>query len=132
MTPRPRTPRPLGSKLVVGLLLILAGALMLFENVGLLEDAPWHLFWPGALLLFGLASLATRGPLHLGGHILLFFGTCFLLANLGHEWIPDTWWPLGLVWAGAVVVLKALLPDAHHPAETLPEPCENAMRGSHE
>lgn len=129
---RPTIPPRIGPKLVTGLLLILAGAMLLLRNTGILNHDVWHLFWPTALILFGLGSLASRGPLHLGGHILLFFGTCFLVAQLGHEWIPDTWWPLGFVWIGVVVVLKALLRPATPAAEVPSESCEDAMRGRHE
>ena len=118
-------PHRLGPKLVVGVLMILAGAALVFRNLGILNHDIWHLFWPVALILFGLSTLWSRGIFHFGGHVLIFFGTCFLLANLGHEALPDRWWPLGLVWGGLVIVLRSLL-------KPTPAPCQDADRGSHE
>lgn len=120
-----RPPKPIGPKITFGLLMILAGVALVLQNLDILQDNIWHIFWPSALLLFGFSSLISRGPLHFGGHVLLFFGAAFLLANLGYAHIPDRWWPLGLVWGGLVLVLRALVK---------PEPtaCHDADRGFHE
>lgn len=121
----PSTDRRFMTRLVVGLLLILAGLALLLENSGLLPISVWQLFLPTALILFGLSSLWAKGPLHVGGHILLFFGTAFLLGALGYGDIPDRWWPLGLVWCGVVIVLRALKPAP-------PSTCQDFKGESHE
>ena len=123
MTPAPD--RRFMAKLVIGLLMILAGIALMLDNSGLLPTSVWHLFWPFAAIIYGLAVLWIRGPLHLGGHVLLFFGTAFMLGALGYGDIPDRWWPLGLVWGGVVVVLRAL----HHP---VPQTCQDFQGESHE
>ncbi len=98
---------------------------MVLQNLGLLHQDIWVLFWPGALLLFGFMGLVARGPLHFWGHVMLFFGVVMLMNNLGYEWVPERWWPVGLVWGGLVLVLRSLLKPA------LPA-CQDASRGSHD
>lgn len=121
----PASNRRFAPKLVVGLLMIFAGIALALENSGLLSMNVWHIFWPGALILFGLAALWAKGPLHFGGHVLIFFGVAFLLGSLGYEHIPDRWWPLGLVWGGVVVILRALIPST-------PKTCQDSGSDSHE
>lgn len=123
MTPAPD--RRFVPKLVVGLLMIFAGIALVLENSGLLSITFWHLFLPGSLLLFGLAALWAKGPLHFGGHVLLFFGVAFLLGALGYENIPDRWWPVGFIWGGVVVVLRAL-------SHSNPKTCQDFESNPHE
>jgi hypothetical protein len=124
---RPR----LGPKLTMGVLLILAGTALGLRNLGLFQIYDfWPVFWSAAMLLLGLSLLAQRGPLHLGGHVLIFFGLAFTLGNLGYGWIPDKFWPLGLVWGGVVIVLRSLVRP--EPVKPAPAACEDAERGSHE
>lgn len=123
MTPSPH--RRFIPRLTFGLLLILLGVGLALDNSGLLPVNVWHLFWPCALLLFGFSALVSRGFLHLGGHVLLFFGTAFLLGALGYGDVADRWWPLGFVWAGVVIVLRAL-------QAPFPQTCQDFESTSHE
>lgn len=121
----PTSDRRFAPKLVAGLLMIFAGFALVLENSGLLSVSVWHLFVPVALILFGLAALWAKGPLHFGGHVLLFFGLGTLLNSLGFGHISDRWWPLGLIWGGVVVVLRTL-------NNSTPQTCQDAGSDTNE
>ena len=121
----PSTDRRFMTKLVVGLLMILAGIALILENIGLLPYNAWEFFFPTAILLFGFAVLWNRGPLHFWGHVLLFFGTGLMFGALGYGHLFEQWMPLGLVWGGVVVVLRAL-------KQPTPQTCQDFKGESHE
>jgi phage shock protein C len=51
---------PKDSANIAGGLLIAAGALLLFANLGLAPWLSWHLFWPTVLIVIGAALLLRR------------------------------------------------------------------------
>jgi phage shock protein C len=51
--------RSLSESLVGGVLVVL-GALILVGNLGLAPWLTWHMFWPGVLILVGIALLLRR------------------------------------------------------------------------
>ena len=104
------------SKWWVGLLLIMLGALMLLNNLGLTTVKIGFLirtYWPLALVIWGLNNLATskgRGSNLLSGVLLLLIGMVLLGNNLGvlHFDTSIIWklfWPLVLILAG-ITLLK--------------------------
>jgi phage shock protein C len=48
------------SQNVVGGVLVVLGALILVGNLGLAPWLTWHMFWPGVLILVGIALLLRR------------------------------------------------------------------------
>jgi hypothetical protein len=75
-------------RLILGLFIAFAGALLLLDNLGMVEARHFFRFWPIALILVGLSRvLQSRGSGGSGGRgfgfILIFVGTWLLLAKLG-------------------------------------------------
>ena len=101
---RPR--RHLGT----GLFLILLGVLLALDQWG---QVPFHglgHYWPLILIAFGLGRMVDRGPLHAGAHWILLVGLYFELERNGHSEFVHRFWPLGLVWIGLIMTLRALRP----------------------
>jgi hypothetical protein len=97
-------------KLVLGLSLIALGLILTLDQLGWWGAWGFLRFWPLIPAAFGLARLLQRGWLHLSGHFWLGFALVGLAAQWGREDLIDRWWPVLLVWGGAVITLRALLP----------------------
>ena len=96
------------SRLLFGFALIALGVAVLLHNTDLLDLDTTGRWWPALLIAFGLERLWSRGFLEaLSGHLLLVGGTALLLACLGHHLLLERWWPLGLLWIGTILVLRA-------------------------
>lgn len=66
--------------------------------------------WPLILIAFGVARMVDRGLLHPYAHAAILVGLYFELDALGnYEWIHRAW-PLGLVWIGLILTIRALRP----------------------
>lgn len=91
--------------------LILAGAALFLDNIGLWSFHEIWRYWPLALIAVGASKLFTsRGPAGLLWAILLVLsGLVFLLNNLGLLALRlGTIWPLILVGLGALMLVRAL------------------------
>lgn len=106
---QPRQPNRIPTGVVFGLVLAGIGGLALVHNLGYLEVEDLFRLWPGFLLFMGMVSLINHGPLKVGGHVLIVIGL-FLMAGF-NNYAPEAerFWPLGIVWVGLVMTLKALL-----------------------
>lgn len=120
----PSRPARYGFALVAGIGLILAGSALALENAGLPVPSWFFRLWPLLLALLGLAKLA-RQPLHRGGHFLIFLGLFFL--GLQFEPVKTLRYaaPLGLLWLGVLITLKALRPPARSTPETAAPPASD-------
>ncbi|HOR11874.1 MAG TPA: DUF5668 domain-containing protein [Bacteroidales bacterium] len=108
----------------IGLILILAGAILIFTNIGWIS---WEvrrilLSWQMLLIVIGLISLVRKQVTQ--GVILLVIGTIFLLPRIGAlhifpgmEWFTKfNWgnlWPIFLVAVGILIFTKAKKGDQH-------------------
>jgi len=97
--------------LVFAILLILAGAALFLDNLGLWHIRAFWKYWPLALIAVGASKLfSTRGPA--GGvwaALILIAGTSFLLRNLGVLNVGfGIIWPLILVGFGILMLLRVL------------------------
>ena len=97
-------------KLVLGLALIALGLILTLDQMGWWGAWSFLRFWPLIPAAFGLARLRQRGWLHLGGHVWLAFALVGLAAQWGREDLIERWWPVLVIWGGAVITLRALLP----------------------
>ena len=108
----------------IGLIMILAGAILIFTNVGWIswEARRILLSWQMLLIVIGLVSLVRKQVT--SGVILLVIGTIFLLPRIGAldifpgmEWFTKlNWgnlWPLFLVAVGILIFTKARKGDQH-------------------
>src|SRR6185437_6503032 len=106
--PDPRRPRR--RHFGTGIFLILFGVLLALDQWG---HAPFHDFgrhWPLLLIAFGCGKLIDRGLLATGAHWLLVVGLYFKLQANGQHTLVHRIWPLGLVWIGLIMTLRALRP----------------------
>jgi hypothetical protein len=99
------------SQLVGGTLLLLVGALLVLQTLGVLHAGSLGDYWPLFLVWIGATRLLAPGR---GGHVasgalILALGVFFQLDRLG--WIGfslSQLWPLFLVAAGVVLILEGL------------------------
>lgn len=119
---RARPLSDLAPRLVLGFVVIALGAILLAENQGWYDAWKLLIWWPAALVAFGVARLVQGGPLSLKGHGWLAMGVAGWLSQFGYETVLERWWPLGLVWLGLVLTLRALLPRLAEPAPPSGEP----------
>lgn len=92
----------------IALILILAGAMLLGQNMGYISENITHVVisWQMLLIVLGIASL-FRGKF-VGGLVLLLVGVYFLLPKLG--WIDyypiRTYWPVLLIILGIILIFR--------------------------
>lgn len=105
-------------KLILGLALIALGLILTLDQFG--WPGAWGLFrfWPVVPAMFGLARLRQRGWTHLGGHAWLAFALVGLAVQCGREDLLDRWWPVLVIWGGAILTLRALVSPAPKPADS--------------
>lgn len=99
---------PSDKRYITALILILFGFLFLGKNIGWIDSAWFHvlLSWPMLLIFVGVIGIFRRHIL--GGAITAGIGICFLFPRLNwgiHGWM-HTYWPLGLVAIGLIILLK--------------------------
>lgn len=101
--------RRLTPRLIFGLAVMIVGALLTLDNLGLLEARTFLRFWPLAPIAVGLVKLSR--PHEAGDRSAGFFwlglGGLFLLSSLGVLQIRRLW-PLVLLFVGASMVRRAL------------------------
>jgi hypothetical protein len=100
-------------RLVLGTGLAGAGLLFTLDNFGVLDASDWLSWWPALLIAFGSGLIfAGASPAErMGGTVWAVIGGALLLDNL-ELFDFSVWdlWPLGLVAAGAMLVLRAVRP----------------------
>ncbi|HET6329576.1 MAG TPA: hypothetical protein VFF76_02195 [Holophagaceae bacterium] len=108
-----RVQRKAGARLGVGIALIGFGALLAFDQwrAGNLHHLSSH--WPLLLLIPALIAMAERSWLHIGAHLTALAAFGLELHQLGHDAILQSWWPLGIVWIGLILTLRAVLPHGN-------------------
>jgi hypothetical protein len=107
-------------------LLVLAGFFYLGHNLGLIPPSLFEALhgWPTLLVLAGSWALLAGHPVC--GILCAGAGVLFLyprLAGAGQEWI-DTYWPVGLILAGVVLLVKV----ACHPCRACQPKWEETPR----
>ncbi|HZU52305.1 MAG TPA: DUF5668 domain-containing protein [Holophagaceae bacterium] len=103
---RARRPR-----LGTGIFLILLGLLLALNQW---HQLPFHdttRYWPLILIAFGIGRMVDRGPFSPWPHAIILVGLYFELDALGHYDLIRHAWPLGLVWIGLIITLRALRPQ---------------------
>jgi hypothetical protein len=96
---------PVGSKVIAGTILVIAGGVLALGNSGIFGAIDLHRSWPLALIAMGLAELVVtmRTP-HQSGWALLLVGD-WLFMNTMTGWSYQLFtWPLLLAAAGSWII----------------------------
>ena len=108
-----------GTRIVIGLIVILIGVLALLDKMQLFEMRLLASLWPLALVVAGVLRLARRrhvagsGTSQILGLGLIAVGTALTLSKLGYiNFQMRDWWPALLIGAGLLVLFKGLSSDA--------------------
>lgn len=106
---KPQAQRLLPS-ILLGLVFMAFGMLLLLHNMDILAIGRSLRFWPTITLIpWSLERFFSKGILEsLGGHLILLAGVTAQTLCLGHTDHFLRWWPVGLLWIGLVITLKAL------------------------
>jgi hypothetical protein len=94
---------------IIGIGVLVVGAVLLLENFGVVEAVNlWH-YWPVLLILVGISHFVRPKGSRciLSGTIWISVGSVILLSNLGYIGF-DIWdlWPVVLVFVGLSLILK--------------------------
>ncbi|WP_160150126.1 LiaI-LiaF-like domain-containing protein [Parabacteroides sp. Marseille-P3160] len=96
-------------RLLWAVLFIVAGSLLLANNMGYINDSLIDILisWPMLLIVLGFSSLFGRSG-YVGGSVLILIGTYFLLPKLG--WIDyepiRVYWPIVFIVVGIILLLR--------------------------
>jgi hypothetical protein len=107
----PRQPVPVTPQAVVGVLIIVVGALLMASNLGWLQAREVLSFWPLALIAVGVAMYrrAADPSARFSAGLVLVLGAWLTLARLLHlgglSWA--LLWPLGLIAVGGAMISRA-------------------------
>ena len=101
----------LSPQLILGLVLLVVGASMLLDNLGVMNAYYVIRLWPAALILVGLTCLfqSQRAAGRVACFFWIFIGTWLLLGNL-HVLRLHFWdlWPLPFIMAGLYLMWQSL------------------------
>jgi cell wall-active antibiotic response 4TMS protein YvqF len=100
---------PAHNHLIVGLVILGLGCILLLDQIGILDAGRVFLFWPLLLVYFGYRKFTgtrTLSGRFWGGFVLLL-GLAFQAEALGFRHVRfDTIWPVLLICAGILLILK--------------------------
>ncbi|MDH7516079.1 MAG: DUF5668 domain-containing protein [Bacteroidota bacterium] len=104
--------RYFGTRLIIGICIILAGIILLLENLGV-ESGWLFRYWPLAIVAWGLGTIVNtdRPGVRLLGGVILVIGLLVLARNL--EWVSFSigdLWPLLLIAVGVGILSRGVRP----------------------
>ena len=113
-----------GGQFVVGAVIVVIGASLLLDNLGLLDSGDILRLWPAILVFVGLRDLfvASDGSRAMRGTLFVAFGALLLLNTFDvFEFSIIGLWPLILILFGAQILVRS----AARPVEAGAEPTED-------
>ena len=99
------------SQFLIGTTIVIIGASLLLDNLGVMSSSQILRFWPGLLILVGVRDLfvARDAGQAMRGTLLLAFGSLLLMKNLDYfEFNIFGLWPLFLILFGAQMLLRGM------------------------
>jgi predicted membrane protein len=106
-----RPPFRITPQIVLGLLIVLVGAALMADNLGLVRDANEILrFWPLGLVLVGAMKLFQPGDQsgRVFGGLLMFVGLAFTAEFVFRLPVNfDDWWPVVLIAFGLLILWRS-------------------------
>ena len=95
------------TRTILGIILFLAGALLLVDQLNLLFIPDWLFSWPMILIIIGLYIGAKHNFHNLSWLILVLLGIAFLLDNvIPGLLISNLIWPAGLIILGVYIIMR--------------------------
>ena len=108
MNPTPRGPL-LTPRLIFGLFVLLAGALLAADRFGWIDSYDYFHYWPLVLIAIGLAKLLQPRGARGGGWVLLILGIFFLARGMGWTELDlSDLFPLALVALGVSLIATSI------------------------
>ena len=105
-------------RLILGTAAIVVGTALLLDNLGMLPSYQVFRWWPLLLLALAVSKFMDQGFIwSTGGHALFWLGVLGLLGESGHDQIIHRWWPIILVYFGALVAIRSFVPKPQKPAK---------------
>ncbi len=104
-------------RLLVGLLIVVAGVLMLLERMDLGLDISFRTYWPMLLIILGIGNVASPGHSRriFSGLVMVIVGTLFQLRNLGVFYFHfKDLWPLVIILVGFAIIRKSFWAPRSH------------------
>jgi hypothetical protein len=103
-------------RIILGISAIVAGTALLLVNLNMVPSVDVFRWWPLLLLALAAGRFLDRGFIWgTGGHVLLWVGILGLLGETGHDEMIHRWWPLILVYFGALVAIRSFVPRPPKP-----------------
>lgn len=124
----PRTSRLVTPALVVGIAIVIFGAVLTLENLGFEYSHMVLRFWPLILVVLGLLKLRACQGTCVSGYLLTGAGLILLLKSLGGHSVDVLIGPLILTGVGIFIVLQALKQHRRVPPEL--QQSEGFLRGN--
>lgn len=96
-------------RLIIGLAILLLGALWTLDNLNILESEEITDWWPAVLIVIGIVQFVNRTSNRIGPVLLIIVGTAFLADSLGYiDFDLGDLIPLAIAAWGAKLVWDAL------------------------
>jgi predicted membrane protein len=98
-------------RLILGIFIVIIGALALIDNMGLFDTRQFLSFWPTIFIILGVLKISqTRTtPGFIAGSMLLGVGVLLTLQNLNYIVIRwEQWWPVLIIGAGLSYMFKGI------------------------
>jgi hypothetical protein len=101
---------------IVGVVILALGLILLLDQIGILDASRIFLFWPLALIYFGYYRFTHTNRMagRFWGGFCLILGVSLQAEELGYGHIRfDTVWPVLLICAGILLILKRYEPRSY-------------------
>jgi predicted membrane protein len=96
--------------LIFGVIILLVGVTLLFDQLGIISAEHVFRFWPMILVVFGLFNVfgCSNRSRHVWGGVLILMGVLLQLEELGISRVGiQTVWPIFIIGIGVVLVMQA-------------------------
>jgi len=104
-TPLKRIPR----SIIYGSILICLGVAIILYNKKYFHGGDILWFIPFAIVIWGLYRIFKKGFFNVFGQVLMLGGIQLHLAFLGVKTIAEYWYPITIIWIGALFLIKGIL-----------------------
>ncbi|HLS30635.1 MAG TPA: DUF5668 domain-containing protein [Flavobacteriaceae bacterium] len=106
------------SHVAIGILVIVAGLLVLFRQMGLYIPS-WILSWKMLLVAGGFVLLIKHNFKNTAGYIMVGVGVVFLIRDLGFTWVnSNLFWPIVIIGIGIAILARSVFSSSSSTSKT--------------